>query len=208
MGLEQYEIEGEAAAIRDAAGVDRNEAIAMPALARRLFGRGAVRVVADLAAGGARLRVEGGRERIVVPAGLTDRELAATVAHELGEWRCLRAGYTGDDIEGVASAIGAALLLPRVPFVREVRRLGFAVRELGDAFVAPDAIVALRVGEVGEGAVALVTERWVLRRDAHLELPRDGALFEAALQGGGARFECVRCRRPEPTVALRLRDAG
>ncbi len=203
MGLEQHEVEGEAWAIRWAAGVDRNEAIAMPALARRLFGRGAVRTV-----GAGELpdvTVRDGHPRIAVPRGLDPKELNATIAHELGEWRCIVGRYDGEDAERVATAIGAALLLPQAPFVREVRRRGFAVRELGDAFVVPDAIVALRVGEVDEGAVALVTERWVLRRDALQVLPTNGQLYAAALQGGGERFECVRCRRPEPTVALRLR---
>lgn len=97
------------------------------------------------------------------------------VGHELAEWWHLITGYVGDDVEARCDAVGAALVAPRAAFRRAVHRVGHSVHRLAEAFVVPQALSLLRIGEVTGRPVLLLRRPTPLHRGEPYAWPRRGA---------------------------------
>lgn len=139
------------------------------------------------------------RPMILVRPGLQPCRLAWSIAHELGEYILHRAAYREPDAELVANGLAAALVMPRAHFARAYGSAGFDLEQLADGFCVPQSAAALRVGEVCDVPVALVTPTRVHRRDPLEQLPDDATLYLLAratrLPGEFRRCEVTDARR-------------
>ncbi len=209
MPWDHAEIEGRAADFRREHAGDESpggELASIVQIARRAFGRSGVAtamhrgLVRD-----AMLLWEYDRPIILVRPGLEDDppRLAWCIAHECGEFITATAGYREPDVEHVANAIAAALLMPRGHFARAFGEHGFDLAALSEHFCAPQGAVALRIGEVCDVPMALVTPSRVHRRDPLEQLPDDELLYLLAratkLPASMLRRDLTDARR---TVAL------
>lgn len=198
MPWDAAEIEGNAEAFRRK--FDRGGGVV--AMARRALGPSGVALALHrgLIARDAVLLWESARPKILVRPGieLQPRRISWAVAHELGELILRRAHYREADVERVANALAAALLMPREAFCRAYAAEGFNLEALAEEFCAPQSAVALRVGEAAEEVVALVTPTRVHRRDPHQQLPDDEALYRMVRRAAD---------RPAPVVCHELTDA-
>lgn len=172
------EIEGRAAAFRAEHGGDELGSIVD--VARSAFGPSGVAtamhrgLVRDAA-----LLWEYDRPIILTRPGLEGDppRLAWCIAHELGEYILQCADYREADAELVANGLAAAMLMPRPVFARAFAEHGYEVGVLAEEFCAPQSAVALRIGEVCDVPMALVTPTRVHRRDAFEQLPDDATLY-------------------------------
>lgn len=151
--------EGEAGAIRSAAGVDRDDVVSVLDLAKKLS-VGVAFYPQNLLRGlDARVfwpRGRGHPPEIALRRGLTLRRRAWCIAHELAELQLARSQYDRGDVEIVANAAAAALIMPRGPFRAAVQEHGFSLPELAADFACEETAAALRLGEVGVVAAVAV----------------------------------------------------
>lgn len=179
MPWDASEIEGRAGDFRsEYAGGEENPSIVR--IARNAFGESGVAIA--LHRGLVRDAVlvwERETPKILVRPGLESQpaRVAFAVAHELGEYILWDASYEEPDVEQVANALAAALLMPREAFSRAYAFHGHDVAALAEEFCAPQGAAALRIGEVSDDPVALVTPRRVHRRDPLEQLPDDSTLY-------------------------------
>ena len=82
--------------------------------------------------------------------------MAFGLAHEVGHWALLRAGYVGDDEERHADYIAGALIAPRRAFLAALLELGPNLPALAERFRTTESLIALRRGEVTALPTALV----------------------------------------------------
>lgn len=96
------------------------------------------------------------------------------VGHELAEWYFQRAGYVAEDLEDRCDAVGAALVAPRRSYRLAMRALGHSVHALAKAFIAPQSLCLLRIGEVTGRPVIVFREPKALHRGEPYVWPRRG----------------------------------
>lgn len=175
------DVDARALRIYTDAGCDIEEPPGPVALAQAL----GLRVVTRLGARGARL-VRGRRE-IMVSSRLAPDALAWAVAHEVAEWHL--GPPLGDDLERerACDAIAAALLLPYAVFrsvLASSPSVPDSLPDISRAFVVPEGVVALRIGEVTGRPLALVTPRNIHLRGSEWRWPDEAGLRQIA---SGAR---------------------
>lgn len=95
--------------------------------------------------------------RIIVGRAVPPRYALFAVGHELAHWLLRRANYDGDDEERAADYLGAALVAPRVAFVRARRCFGDDLPALAEALSMTETGAALRLGEVTRMPLAVVS---------------------------------------------------
>lgn len=183
MGFELFDAEGWVNGLYGAARFELDQPRGAVALARKLLGDDAVREAwHDGLVDEAALLYEWGRPRIYVRKRITPARRNFAVAHEIAEWALDCEGYREDDRELFANAIAAGIVAPREAFLPLFRDYGFDLATLAAQFNAPEGLIALRVGETTETAVALVTGAKVRRRDPHNQLPSDRELASLVRQ--------------------------
>lgn len=114
------------------------------------------------------------QSRVYLRKGLDPARARWLVGHELAEWYYQRSGYIGDDIEDRCDAVGAALVAPARAFRSGVRAVGYSVHELAAAFVVPEALALLRVGEVTGRPVLLLRKPAPIHRGEPYVWPKRG----------------------------------
>lgn len=144
----------------------------MDLLCRRLIGSAPTR---------ARMAVEGACGRITLRTGeqrwsvqllhrLTPARARFVCGHEIAEWwyrhRGAHLGLPLLELEARCDALGARLAAPRKAFERAVRTVGHRVHVLAAAFIVPQAVALLRVGEVTGRPVKLVRHPEIQRGEA------------------------------------------
>jgi hypothetical protein len=140
---------------------------------------------------------------IALRHGLSPLRSAWCIAHEVAEIDLVTVGYRGEDVEAVAEALAAALLMPQRLFRLAVAELGADVQELAQAFAVPETAAALRLAEVGAvDAAAVVTPRRVhVRSSDSFVLPAELEL-RAIARGGHPGLRKVRLLDDPRRVAL------
>jgi hypothetical protein len=117
------------------------------------------------------------------PAAASEDAQAYLVAHEVGHDLIAHAGALPADEELAASRVGCALLLPRRPYLRDLRARGWDVPALRALWpLASPWIHARRIAEVIDGAVA---SRWRRGRLISRTRPGRASLTERALAHDG-----------------------
>lgn len=142
------EIEGDAAALYSMAREDPDDPPGLPVLCRRLIGSAPRRV---RMVGEARCLFVLGAWRLEVHRLLPPHRMNFLIGHELAEWwattQHLRFGSLAER-EAYCDALGARLACPRPAFSRAVRSSGHRVHALARAFIVPQGLALLRIGEV------------------------------------------------------------
>lgn len=123
-----------------------------------------------------------GRPRVAIRSHLDRIALRWAVCHEVAEWHLLRLDYRERDIEAVAEALTAALVMPREDFRAAMRELGRRdLRALAHEFMVTQTAAALRVGEAGFSPVAVVAPTHVhVRSDDDWAWPAEPELRRLA----------------------------
>lgn len=133
-----------------------------------------------LAAGGdAALIRLGGQPIIFVRRRLGPERFDFALAHEIAEWHLARLSYCEPDVEDVADALAAALVVPRDAYRAALRERGVAFGELARDFRATESCVALRLGEVTGRPLLLLAPR-VRARGASFVWPSTAELRRIA----------------------------
>lgn len=130
-------------------------------IARALFGPDVLYLVPDVPGHAQLTRMHGGPV-IAVRKGLSPAYRDHAIAHELGHWALELEGVPHDEhTENACDFIGAALITRRRPFARVARH---DYRQLALDFRTTETLVALRVGEVLNEPVAVVSPHLVRAR--------------------------------------------
>lgn len=98
-----------------------------------------------------------GTWRIFVRRGLATDRLAHVVGHELGHIVLGATGETGDELERLCDAIGAAIVAPRPAFRAAIRDEDGDVHRLAERYRITPSCSTMRIGECTGEPVALVT---------------------------------------------------
>lgn len=162
--MELADIEGEALALYQSAGLDPSEPARPSALAQAILGPAAIVTVhaASMRGHAALVRVRD-QWRIYVRRSLPVEHGRFGVAHELAEWHLRRTGYTEPDVEDVADQLAAALIAPRPAW----RRVGGDWARAAATLRTTESLVALRHGEVTGEPLALVARRLRVRGEPY-----------------------------------------
>lgn len=197
-----FDVEGAARSILEAAGYDWDDVPGAVRLAQGLGVRVVWRELGLCEAAAVDPTPSGIPTTIALRPGLSPVRAAWCIAHELAEIDLATVGYQGEDVERVAEALAAALLMPR-PAVRRVAGT-MNVHELARAFGVPETAAALRLAEVGHvEAVAVVTPQTVhVRTDGEFALPPAFELRRIARVGAHPGLRKVPLRDQPRRVAL------
>lgn len=177
------DVETEARALRDRAGYSEHDAPGAVAIARRLsipIRRVDGRIIRGVDAERVKLH---GRDEIFVRHGLTEPRLQWVVGHELGELRLAEIDYREPDIEQLADAFAAALLMPRAAFREAAVERGDDLAELALDFAVDQTATALRLAETrcAEAVVVVCPSRIYARGPEGFALPPERELRRGAL---------------------------
>lgn len=115
-----------------------------------------------------------GESRVYLRRGVDAARSRWLVGHELAEWYYQRTGYVGPDLEDRCDAVGAALVAPRRAYRLALRSVGSAIHVLAEAFVVPQALALLRIGEVTGRPVLLLRKPAPIHRGEPYVWPRRG----------------------------------
>lgn len=197
-----FDVEGAARSILEAAGYDWDD---VPGSLRLAHGLGVRVVWRDLRIAEAAAvdpLPSGIPTTIALRPGLEPVRAAWNIAHELAEIDLATVRYQGEDVERVAEALAAALLMPRPAFRRVAGTMN--VHELAQAFGVAETAAALRLAEVGcVEAVAVVTPQTVhVRTDGEFALPPAFELRRIARVGAHPGLRKVALRDQPRRVAL------
>lgn len=158
-------IEGEAEYLLKAAGLADFVRVPVRPAVESVLGSDALRFVArrELPRGAqAVVRREAGR-RVIKLAHGTPPAMRFAAAHELGHVVLGHPEDRHDHIEAEADRFAAALLMPWRAFHLMRSELGDDLEALADVFQVTQTAVALRLGEIGEVAAAIVVTPEVVR---------------------------------------------
>jgi hypothetical protein len=197
-----FDVEGAARSILEAGGYDWDETPGALRLAQALGVRVVWRDLKIAEAAAVDPLPSGIPTTIVLRQGLGAVRAAWLIAHDLAEIDLATVRYQGEDIERVAEALAAALLMPRPAFQRVAGTMN--VHELAAAFAVPETAAALRLAEVGHvDAVAVVTPQTVhVRTDGQFVLPPARELRRIARIGAHPGLRKVQLRDQPQRVAL------
>lgn len=115
-----------------------------------------------------------GESRVYLRKGLDPARARWLVGHELAEWYYQRTGYVGADLEDRCDAVGAALVAPHMAYRLALRSVGSSVHALAEAFVVPQALALLRIGEVTGRPVLLLRKPTPIHRGEPYVWPKRG----------------------------------
>jgi hypothetical protein len=147
-----------------------------------------------------RARLRGGVIEVNVQARAT--RLHGLVAHELGHWALQRAGEP--DTEDGARYLVGALLLPRVPFDRDLRETGWSLEELRRRHPNASAeVIARRIVQLRDAVASIWDQGRCTARVASSWLPvehvgRKTSALERRL--ADRVLETARTEHPAPLV--------
>lgn len=117
------------------------------------------------------------------------------LGHELGEWACReRAEPT---IEALCNAIAAAVILPRPAFVAALRHFGPDLPALARAFRTTETCVGLRIGEVTDRPMLLVSPAEVRARGEEWSWPGETQIRQQMRRGELPGLRMCRLRDDE-----------
>jgi hypothetical protein len=166
------DVEGEAAWLLR----DFERAPGARALVARHLGEGSILVVPGLRGGDAKIHTVNHRPTICVRAKLGKESLRWAILHELAEWHLQRVGYRGEDVELVAEALTAALVVPRRDYQKALRTHGERWEQLAIDFSTTQTCVALRHGEVTDEPLAVIAPATVRVRGREWTWPEERAI--------------------------------
>lgn len=171
MPWDQEEVEGEAVALRAAAGFDAVVPVTGIVLAQQTVGRRNLIWTPELDRGACQAlskRIDDGSWVIEIARKLADHPRAANwlCTHEVGEIRLSTRPipYEEDDRERLCNRIAAAALMPRLALRAAINAHGTDLCELATQFTASELSVALRLAEALAYPVAIVSEQPLLDR--------------------------------------------
>ncbi len=196
--------ENEAEVLYRSAGFDPDEPAKMLELARRLLGKQNVEGVhaRGLGQAHAALVTINGERRIYFRRCLPPVLVRFALAHELAHWALGLDSSTAEN-EAACDSLAACLIAPRRAFQTALRETGLRYPKLAQWFAATESCMALRVGEVTEAPLALITPKSVRVRGADFGWPSESNLRILARTGPlpGVRKAVLRDDRRR--VALR-----
>lgn len=179
--MDAGDLEGMADAVCALAGVDDEDQLYPSAIAKRLFGPGAVVASQGLRARG-RLSLVDGLHSITVRASLRREQMEHTVGHELGHWILRRYGVSEDpQVEIACDFIGAALVARRGIFRRAYRTR--SIEQLAFDFGTTETLAALRIGETIGTPIAVISPQVVRVRGDVWEWPSEIEIRRGAPTG-------------------------
>lgn len=154
-----HEAEGSARAILQSAGYHIDDNPGLRAVAVKILGSAAIRVVQPGAIGWAKseLAMAGGGARIWLSSREPRSRWPHLIGHELGHLYLGHHGHGSAELEELCDAIGGALTCPRAAFESAVGRLGLRLGRLAREFCTTQTSAALRLGEVLRRPTAVVT---------------------------------------------------
>lgn len=160
-------VEGIARDLLRSAGADETERTRPSELVRALLGPGSLYSVhARSLPGDGSLAIVDGEPRVYIRQRLSPVRKRWAICHELAEWWLWREGVRDSGIENAADGIAAALLLPRLAFLRAQREVGPKYHQIAGWFDVTESCAALRSGEVTGEPLALVAPTRVRIRGA------------------------------------------
>lgn len=174
------EVEGDALAFLDWAGVDARDPVSVAALCVAATGRRPRQVALD---GEARLEPREEGLEVLVNRALAPARARLKVGHELGHWWYQRVGYRGADIEHRCDLFGAAIIAPWPAFKTAMRHAGHRVHELAQRFATTQSLALLRVGEVSGRPVMLLRPAGHIVRGEPFEWPSTSTMVRALREG-------------------------
>ena len=177
------EVEGDALAFLDWAGVDAHDPVSVAALCVAATGRRPRPTTLD---GEARLEPHSEGYEVLTNSALPPARQRIKAAHELGHWWYARVGYRGADIEHRCDMFGAAIIAPWPAFKTAMRWAGHRVHELAVRFNTTQSLALLRVGEVSGRPVLLLRPAGAIVRGEAFEWPRTSTLVRALREGRSA----------------------
>lgn len=185
MGWDSAEIEGDATWLYRRAGVDPGTPAPLLWLATELLGPGRVIAAPSLREpGGACLVRVNGQARIYYRQRMPPVLRDFAVGHELAHWLLADRIVGERDTEDACDYLAAALIAPRVAFLKAVQRHGARFTRLAKAFATSESLVALRYGETTLEPLALVAPRSVRVRGAEYSWPAEAELRAAGPRPG------------------------
>lgn len=193
MGVDVWDIEGNAAYLYELAGADPDDPPGTPAIARAILGPGCIRRVrpSDLKSFAALARVQG-RWLIYVRRNLRPSGINFLVGHELAEW--LYRETDDPDVERACDALAAALVAPRRALLKIYRRPD-DLHDVADALVCSETCAALRIGEALDEPIAVVAPTHIHTRPPDWRWPPESELRKASSLPGVARVPFTGDRR-------------
>jgi hypothetical protein len=190
------------------------------------LGEGAVVTLSGMRGRDAQLITLHGRPTICVRPKLTREGLRWAVLHELAEWHLQRLGYRREDVEHVAEALTAALVVPRDAYRKAVRVHGDPTadprtpradgepttwEQLAIDFSTTQTCIVLRHGEITDEPLAVVAPATARVRGREWSWPADErALRRLAREGGPGLRRAVLTddRRRVALLAEDVEDVG
>lgn len=140
----------------------------MPGLAGIYTGRGL-----KLPGDGALFR-SGGEHYVALRSGISVERKRFAAFHEIAEYK-LR-GVSHPDIERCCNAIAGACAMPRAAFWNALRSLGDNPHALADEFTVTPTAAALRIGEVTQLPLAVVTRSFMWIRGREFSWPDEAGI--------------------------------
>lgn len=165
-----------ARAILERAGFGLHDNPGTEAIAVGLLGKGCIELVPPRAIGWAHAELATYRRlKIFLSDLLNPIEAAYSVGHELGHLHIGHHAHGSRDLEETCDAIAAALVCPRGAYQRAVEEQGpkIALARLAKAFAVTQTCAALRLGEVTQRPIAVVTPQLVRVRGAAWSWPEE-----------------------------------
>lgn len=200
--VDLIEAEGCARHIMQLAGFDPDEPCSIRRLAEQTPG------IAGIYTGrGLRLRKDcalftlNGERWIARRSGISTARAKFGVAHELAEHYLH--GQVREDIETMCNAIAGAIVMPRKAFARALREVGENLDALSELFDVTKTAAALRLGEVTQMPMVVMTPTWIWVRGADFAWPDEAQIRrEARAPRPGLRKIHIEPRR----LALAVND--
>jgi len=180
----KFSAEGDADTLRRMAGLGADEVASPLWIARKLLGADAVRDVPMVGRYASLAKVRD-RFLIAVNPRLSNLQYQWAVGHELGHWLRGTSHSDRECEEQICNYVAAALVMPRVPFLKEVQRRGTApaaMHQLALDFGTTDTSAALRIGETDGRPVAIVAPHRVFAR-GNVEWPDESTVRRWAKKG-------------------------
>lgn len=197
-----FDAEGAAVGMMQAAGFDPDDTPGALAIAAGLGVRVVWLRMGGVDAAAIAPLASGIPSTIALRPGLHPVRAAWCIAHELGEIDLRTVDYRGEDVEQVAEAIAARLLMPRRAFRADAATM--SVHELAEAYSVPETAAALRLAEVGSvDCVAVVTpQRIHVRAEREFAMPPPADLRRIARVGGFPEVRRIQLQDQPRRIAL------
>jgi len=173
MGWDAADVEGIAAWIYDRADADMADPPDPIDLARALDVDVAYDDGTSVGTDGALSR-DAGRWIVRLARAASLERARFALGHEIGEWACRQRNE--ETVEALCNAISAAVLLPRPAFRAALRYFGADLSALARVFRTTETCVGLRIGEVTDRPMLLVSPGEVRARGEEWSWPNEAQI--------------------------------